>query len=148
MRCLLCCSGYHANAGACGCVNVATQLWCLHRDAVYNKELWDQKTCFKTWRYRVFSFFDDLLPRFEFFLPSFDVLLPLVDFLLPIIMSWLHVYPQLAMILGSTSKRRLRTQLLAAAGRALSNLDNEYKRVNFSFRWFTSVILSRVSIYR
>ena len=27
------------------------------------------------------SFFDDLLPRFEFFLPSFDVLLPLVDFL-------------------------------------------------------------------
>ena len=45
------------------------------------------------------SFFDDLLPRFEFFLPSFDVLLPLVDFLLPIIMSWLHVYPQLAMIL-------------------------------------------------
>ncbi len=80
------------------------------------------------------SFFDDLLPRFEFFLPSFDVLLPLVDFLLPIIMSWLHVYPQLAMILGSTSKRRLRTQLLAAAGRALSNLDNEYKRVNFSFR--------------
>ena len=78
--------------------------------------------------------FDDLLPRFEFFLPSFDVLLPLVDFLLPIIMSWLHVYPQLAMILGSASKRRSRTQLLAAAGRVLSNLDNEYKRVNFSFR--------------
>ncbi len=92
-------------------------------------------------KHGVTEFFDDLLPRFEyllppfeFFLPSFDVLLPLVDFLLPIIMGWLHVYPQPAMILGSTSKRRLRTQLLAAAGRVLSNLDNEYKRVNFSFR--------------
>lgn len=42
--------------------------------------------------------------------------------------------PLLAMILGSTLKRRLRTQQLAAAGRVLSNLDNEYKMVNFSFR--------------
>ena len=36
--------------------------------------------------------------------------------------------------------------MLAAAGRVLSNLDNELMGVNFPFRGFTSVILSRASI--
>lgn len=57
------------------------------------------------------SFFDDLLPRFEFFLPSFDVLLPLVDFLLPIIMSWLHVYPHV----GDDPGIRIKTALKNSA---------------------------------
>lgn len=84
------------------------------------------------------SFFDDILPRFEyllppfeFFLPYFDVLLPLVDFLLPFIMSWLHVYP----LAGDDPGIHIKTALKnSAAGRVLSNLDNEYKRVNFLFR--------------